>query len=541
MKSKIKYVPVVFLVMIGSVVVGQIGVNPNHDSNQIINRYIHLPPQELFDTASHYYRQNDIDEALTLFGLVTSMAPQYYCPSHQRLVIEAYIRSANIHYHLSRFRTAYELLLLALQQAENDADIINQSRIYISLGLIYHRIGKQDVAIRYFQEALKSGENRALILNNIGYVNVLSGNLDQANYFLNQSLHLANMEQGQVLHFVLHSLAAYYRARKNYDKAHYYYKLSLTEARRGHTRQHKRVEAVVLSGLGQLYFELNNLYSAIVYLYQSNLVATENGLLDIQMENYLILSNIAQHRGNKTVAFDYFRRYYDLRDSVWSSVNIAEIGELRRRHEISRASQQILQLTIEQQIKAQTIRYQRNLTIIISTVLVLISALLVFVFVQYRKLSTAYKKLFEKDVKLVEYEHIHLKESRKTILADKVADKLIAQIYTIMEDTAVICDTEFTLDKLADLVGSNRVRVSQVINNDLKKNFRTFINEYRVREAQRLFSEPDAAKYTVEFVALNVGFKSRTSFIAAFKETTGVTPSFYLKALQKKQQAIVES
>jgi len=386
----------------------------------------------------------------------------------------------------------------------------------------------------YFSEALKLGMDSALILNNIGYANVVSGNLDDAFYFLSQSLKLANMEQDRYLYLVLHSLAAYYRARDIYDSAHHYYRLSLTEAARGNSRQHKKVEAIVLSGLGQLYFELNKPDSAIFYINQSNLVAIENNLLGIRVENYLILSNIAEHRGNRMVAFDYFKRYYNLKDSVQSLVTIAEIGELRRRHEISKANQQILQLTVEQKVKAQTIRYQKILKNIILSVLALISAVLVFVFVQHRKLNTAYKKLFDKNVKLVEYEQTHTKKCRKPVLTDGVQDELIAQIYAVMEDASVICDTEFTLDKLADLVDSNRVRVSQVINNGLKKNFRTFINEYRVREAQRLFSEPDSTKYTIEFVALNVGFKSRTSFIAAFKETTGVSPGFYLKSLREQ-------
>jgi AraC-like DNA-binding protein len=58
------------------------------------------------------------------------------------------------------------------------------------------------------------------------------------------------------------------------------------------------------------------------------------------------------------------------------------------------------------------------------------------------------------------------------------------------------------------------------------------LNEYRVREAQRLFAQPDAAKYTIESVSLIVGYKSRSTFREAFAEITGVSPSFYLKSIQ---------
>jgi len=104
-----------------------------------------------------------------------------------------------------------------------------------------------------------------------------------------------------------------------------------------------------------------------------------------------------------------------------------------------------------------------------------------------------------------------------------------------MEDTPTICDTEFSLDKLAELVQSNHSYVSQVINTALKKNFRSFLNSYRIREAQQQFSELDTTKYTIESVAVKVGFKSPSAFRATFREITGVSPAFYLKSIQEQK------
>ena len=101
-----------------------------------------------------------------------------------------------------------------------------------------------------------------------------------------------------------------------------------------------------------------------------------------------------------------------------------------------------------------------------------------------------------------------------------------------MTDTETICDDKFSLDILADLVGINHAYVSQTINECLNKNFRTLLNEYRIREAQRLFSTPEAKKYTIEFIVRKVGFKSKTTFISAFKDVTGVSPYYYFKSLK---------
>jgi AraC-like DNA-binding protein len=51
-----------------------------------------------------------------------------------------------------------------------------------------------------------------------------------------------------------------------------------------------------------------------------------------------------------------------------------------------------------------------------------------------------------------------------------------------------------------------------------------------------LLLEPDATKYTIEYLAERVGFKSPNAFRNAFKDITGVAPNFYFKSLQNLQQ-----
>jgi len=68
----------------------------------------------------------------------------------------------------------------------------------------------------------------------------------------------------------------------------------------------------------------------------------------------------------------------------------------------------------------------------------------------------------------------------------------------------------------------------------LHKNFNGLINEYRIKEARRLFSEPDIERFTIEYISEKVGFSSISTFNRAFKKYLGVTPSFYLKTIVDK-------
>ena len=97
-----------------------------------------------------------------------------------------------------------------------------------------------------------------------------------------------------------------------------------------------------------------------------------------------------------------------------------------------------------------------------------------------------------------------------------------------MENTEEICDCDFSLERLATSIGSNSRYVSQVINDTYGKNFRTFINEYRIRESQlRLLNTAEYGNYTIKAIAESVGYKSHTNFIIIFKKITGITPSMY--------------
>lgn len=114
---------------------------------------------------------------------------------------------------------------------------------------------------------------------------------------------------------------------------------------------------------------------------------------------------------------------------------------------------------------------------------------------------------------------------------DKVG--LTERIFKLFEDSEEYLAPDFNMNKLAELVGSNYKNVSQVINENFKKNFNTLLNEYRIKEAcRRLGDLTHYGNYTIEAIGESVGFSSRSTFIAAFKKVTGLTPSEYLRQVK---------
>ncbi len=86
---------------------------------------------------------------------------------------------------------------------------------------------------------------------------------------------------------------------------------------------------------------------------------------------------------------------------------------------------------------------------------------------------------------------------------------------------------------LATMTGVTSHALSYFFNQYLKKNYYDYINEYRVEEFKRLIVDEQYAKYTLEALAEVCGFSSRASFFRYFKKVAGITPSEYIKQLNR--------
>ena len=71
--------------------------------------------------------------------------------------------------------------------------------------------------------------------------------------------------------------------------------------------------------------------------------------------------------------------------------------------------------------------------------------------------------------------------------------------------------------------------LSNYFNKDLNKTFGEWKNDLRIAHVCEMIAEGKAKKFTIEALASNAGFVSRSKFIDAFKARKGVTPSAFIK------------
>lgn len=135
------------------------------------------------------------------------------------------------------------------------------------------------------------------------------------------------------------------------------------------------------------------------------------------------------------------------------------------------------------------------------------------------KRNPDYLRLLQSETRKAHYE--------KSRIRGLNVKQITTRLNEIMEDEKAFADEELSLRELAQELGISAHQLSEILNEKLNKNFKTFVNEYRVEEAKRLLvDEPDRS---ILSVGVAVGFNSNTTFCTVFSKLTGLSPRQFRK------------
>lgn len=119
------------------------------------------------------------------------------------------------------------------------------------------------------------------------------------------------------------------------------------------------------------------------------------------------------------------------------------------------------------------------------------------------------------------------KKYKAELLTDSERFEIVNRLTEIMKQKKMFLNPKLKISDVANELKLNRRQISQAVNSALNNNFYHFVNEFRINEARRLMQKSEYAQYSIEGIALQSGFKSRSSFYTAFKDKTGLTPNKY--------------
>ncbi|HPE82278.1 MAG: helix-turn-helix transcriptional regulator [Aequorivita sp.] len=131
-------------------------------------------------------------------------------------------------------------------------------------------------------------------------------------------------------------------------------------------------------------------------------------------------------------------------------------------------------------------------------------------------------------------EMVHLSQQKKyktSGLNNEMIIEYKKQLIDYMEIEKGYMENTLSLGTLSDKLNIPKQYISEILNMHLNTNFQDFVNGYRVEAFTKKMGQSEYENLTLEGIAYEVGFNSKSNFYTAFKKAKGLTPSEYRKSI----------
>ena len=379
-----------------------------------------------------------------------------------------------------------------------------EAYVYNCLGMAYSEKNIHDSALKYYR--------KSMILNSVDTTGTRSGWV-----------------------FNVNNIGDTWMKLEQYDSAQYYYSIALKWAIRG--GDNIPLSCIFLS-LGELNTKLKHYSNAIEYL--------NKGLYHAQLVNYraqfeqayTLLSECYEASGDREQALLYLKKRNAVKDSIFNENARQEVASMMIRYETDKKDQEIMSLNIEARIKQRKI----HLAMVAIFSILIIAALAAWYIWRY------YNHTLVPKVKALSFikEKISIEkdgDNRRLKAIDRVLppelkpfshyqpelqennEELIAELESKMSSEKIYLNENLSLAETAQILKTNTTYLSRLINEHYKVNFSAFLNKYRIEEAKKMILDDHYNNLSIEGIAKNAGFRSKSTFNQVFKQATGMTPT----------------
>lgn len=124
-----------------------------------------------------------------------------------------------------------------------------------------------------------------------------------------------------------------------------------------------------------------------------------------------------------------------------------------------------------------------------------------------------------------------IEKYRTSGLSNNEAVEIHTKLEMLMAESQPFLQPDLSLSMLASALDISTNHLSQVVNSMCGCNFYQYVNRYRIAFSQQLIEADKSQTLTSLVIALDSGFQSTSTFYAAFKKETGMSPSAYRQQL----------
>ncbi len=430
----------------------------------------------------------------------------------------AYINIGNCYVHLADYATALEYF----QKAQADFKVCGKERgyfkVYYHIAEVLNASGAYEQAETNYLKAASLYKEEDIELAQafvgLGEVRMNLGAYQAAFDYFTKALKLATQNKDKYAQaYIYNILGKLFYKKKKWKQARQYFEVGLDiygelDNRKGLAFSNIELGRIALQNL--------QIESALKYCAKGLKLAEEATLLNEKKDACNCLYKAHENQGNAPKALQYFELLSQTKDSLFSSERTKKLTTLQLNYA---HQQEKTKLENEKKLKDITIANQRRT---IALILLLLLVLVIgggVIYAQKNKLGAAYGTLVQKSKEIIRQEK-ELKKVKTSLISTTYNDKqltdLQSKVIIALEEEKAFLNSDITLSKLATNLDTNTSYLSKTINSVFNKNFNTLINEYRIKQVISDIEENAHDIYTIETLANNAGFKSRSAFNKAF-------------------------
>ena len=533
--------------------------------------------------AEYYLNAGHSDTALVYYMVACNRMNDKLSDKDKQQCAMAYLKKGNILYMKGNYAGALSAYFSGLR-INNDCKAKHETgRFYNNIANVYCVFGDHVKGLEYYKKGYESchkyGDkaNEYKILTNMTGVNTAIGNTSAARKYYKMSEKVKNPADKENCYMGIFNFGLILMAEKNHVKA-----VETFNELLAYTLKNKMQPRYLCSSYIQLYknyIELGDRDSTLKYLRLCESTAVKHGILHVCLDVLVKYADYYDSVGNYKAASSYRARYQREKDSIYDTNEFEAVKNEQLLYEMNKYDEYIASLNAREKERLQTISRQRLTIAGVTVVTAVIGVLLLLVYRQKGKIDKSYNDLFvinrdfvkqqeftrqrmlelSNRLKSSEAELAALRASQehsdgageapdtavattaddadgknKTLaISEDMRRKLLDAVIDVMENSTEFCSSDFSLARLATLVGSNSKYVSLVINDTFHKTFKNYVNDYRIRLAcLRMADTGTYGSYTLNAIAESVGFKSYTTFVELFRKVVGITPSMYKDKLK---------
>lgn len=496
------------------------------------------------------YQKQCPDSALVCFSIVTSRYKESLSKEEKELIYKAAIGkwyAQFFHYYDSP--KAYE----SLQDAFKISNETGKGRgmANLNLAMMYQMFGtdgRDNEALHHaktfnrkaFQEALAENDTNVVHMAFSNMISLVSDKKEvgEIKPFRDDYVKFMKGSHHPITSFniLLYDINLAI-ASADYDKA-----LSLLDQQEKYvTGFQPRYLISILMSRANIYRLQHDYLRAEQQLNEAEKIAAKENMKDVLLNIYDDKRQLFHDSGERGKQAEAYYSYLCMKDTLLNYRQISGFTEINFLSEMERLDQALTQIQYKRRVQ----------TWITLLCIAIISCLVIAVLIvnrKNRKLRAANMSLYEKTREQISRneQEDELEKQQSDSTNDSATDTetseeekarqamMMKVIRKVAANSEEIYSPKFTISKFSELVEIPVKQLSKIINEESGENFNGFINRYRIKKA--CFMLDDVEKYgslTIENIALEVGFRSRTAFIAAFKKMTGLNPSDYLKAARQ--------